>query len=113
MRYSLFPFQRFSNTTFDGGLPDIRDVLQSRPCVQTSKNVTTLQLLDHVVDCLQNVPWKMAIDHCEEDQGRLHLAVVATNLGRDLSTTRSKRDSTCSTVRQARWSHWHAVGSIA
>jgi hypothetical protein len=84
MRYSLLPFQRFSNTTFDGGFPDIRDVLQSRPCVQTSENVTTLQLLDHVVDCLQNVPWKIAIDHCEADQGRLHLAVVATNLGRDL-----------------------------
>lgn len=84
MRYSLLPFQRHSTKAFDGGLPDIRDELQSRPSVQTSKSVTTIQLLDHVVECLQNVPWNIAIDHCEENQGQLHLAVVATNLGRDL-----------------------------
>ncbi len=84
MLYSLMPFQSLRK---DGqsGLPDLRDELRSRKKKWSfSRRVTSLNLLDHVAECLQDLPWRVSIDHCQEKNGRFHLSVVATELGRDL-----------------------------
>jgi hypothetical protein len=40
--------------------------------------------LDELAEMLRSLPWKFQVDHCYEDDGNLHLALLAVDLGRDL-----------------------------
>ncbi len=84
MNYALLPFPTFSREAKYAGCPDIRNVLNSRKRNVARNAIDNLELLNHVVDTLRDLPWNFAIDHCREHNGRLHLAVMAQDLGRDL-----------------------------
>ena len=81
MRYSLFPFPSLK----DAGGPDLREQLRLRGGKRrSSQAIPNLQLVDAVVELLREVPWQIHVDHCEEADGDLRLAVVARDLGRDV-----------------------------
>lgn len=80
MNYSLMPFPSMRTA----GSADIRTVLRERNDSGCRTNIRNLDLLDAVVEDLQALPWRIRIDHCHECDGDLHVAVVATDLGRNL-----------------------------
>jgi hypothetical protein len=84
MNYALLPFPTFSREADYAGRPDIRDALASRDRDVAPKSIDNLALLNHVVDTLRDLPWDFAVDHCHEENGQLHLAVMAHDLGRNL-----------------------------
>jgi hypothetical protein len=95
MDYALFPFPTFlrdarrefprmSNDESRAGRPDIRDVLARRGQCAAHNVIGNLDLLNYIVDCLRELPWQFWIDHCHEEEGQLHLAVMADDLGHDL-----------------------------
>jgi len=84
MNYALLPFPTFSKDTDYAGRPDIRDALASRQSNAAPSGITNLELLNHVVETLRELPWDFAVDHCHESDGELHLAVLAHDLGRNL-----------------------------
>jgi hypothetical protein len=82
MRYSLLPFPSIG----EAGGPDLREQLRLRkdaPSCQPAR-IDNLELLEHVVELLADLPWKIRVDHCHEHDGDLQLAVVALDLGHDL-----------------------------
>ncbi len=85
MNYSLLPFPtRAACSEEYEGLPDIRAMLESRARNVASHAIGNLNLLNHVVEILENQPWKIWVDHCQEHDGQLHLAVVGGDMGRNL-----------------------------
>ena len=84
MNYALLPFPTFSKDAEYAGRPDIRDTLKLRQTSDATDGINNLDLLNHVVDTLRDLPWDFAIDHCYEENGDLHLAVLAHDLGRNL-----------------------------
>lgn len=84
MEYSLLPFPTYSSERDYAGRPDIRESLASRPKSHDRNTIGNLEMLDHVSDVLQQLPWRICIDHCHERDGQLHLAVMASDLGRNL-----------------------------
>src|SRR5687767_10595705 len=82
MRYALFPFPSLK----EAGGADIRSALQARVERGSSiaSTVGNLELVDETVRLLRELPWEIAVDFCDEDRGRLRLAVVAPDLGRDV-----------------------------
>ena len=79
MMYSLFPFVSLR----EAGGPDLREQLRVRGTTPT-RGIANLELLDEVTDLLRGLPWQVHVDYCHEDAGDLRLAVVATQLGRDV-----------------------------
>jgi hypothetical protein len=79
MRYSLFPFP----SLIDAGGPDICGQLRWRE--RPRRGIANLELLEATVDLLRDIPWQIQVDHCIEQDGDLHLAVVATDLACDVS----------------------------
>jgi hypothetical protein len=47
-------------------------------------SISNLALLDELVEGLRSLPWQFQVDHCHEDDGDLHVAVFAGDLGRHL-----------------------------
>jgi hypothetical protein len=84
VNYALLPFPTFSKEAEYAGRPDIRDALASRHRPVARNAIDNLELLDHVVESLRELPWRFAVDHCHEQDGQLHLAVMAHDLGRHL-----------------------------
>ena len=84
MNYALLPFPTFSTDAEYAGRPDIRATLKSRHMSDSPNGIPNLDLLNHVVETIRNLPWDFAIDHCYEVNGDLHLAVLAHDLGRNL-----------------------------
>ncbi|HEY4261041.1 MAG TPA: hypothetical protein VGM98_12805 [Schlesneria sp.] len=84
MNYALLPLPTFSKDAEYAGRPDIRDALASQDRNVARHAIDNLKLLNHVVDTLRDLPWYFAVDHCHEDNGQLHLAVMAHDLGRNL-----------------------------
>jgi hypothetical protein len=84
MDHALLPFPTYCLKGEYSGRPDIRDALAPRHRTVARHAINNLELLNHVVDTLRDLPWRFAIDHCHEHKGQLHLAVMATDLGRDL-----------------------------
>jgi hypothetical protein len=95
MNYALLPFPTFSKdakhpfpSLSSGedyeGRPDIREALGRRSRNVTQNAIDNLELLNHVTDSLRDLPWRLWIDHCHEQDGKLHLAVMADDLGRNL-----------------------------
>ena len=84
MRYALFPFPSLN----DAGGADLRSKLQGNAECNASgvSPVRNLELVDETVRLLRELPWEIAVDFCDEDRGRLRLAVVAPDLGRDVDT---------------------------
>jgi hypothetical protein len=82
MQYSLLPFRSLKNA----GGPDLREQLRLRKANGRGPVavIDNLELLTAVVELLRDVPWDVRIDHCFESEGELRLAVVATDLGRDV-----------------------------
>jgi hypothetical protein len=80
MNHSLMPFLSVK----DAGGSDIRTVLRERGSTAGGTNIRNLDLLDALVEELQSLPWQIRVDHCHEQDGDLHLAVLATDLGRNL-----------------------------
>jgi hypothetical protein len=46
--------------------------------------IANLELLDMIAEYLRNLPWAFRVDHCHEENGNLHLSIMALDLGRDL-----------------------------
>lgn len=84
MNFALLPFPTFSREADYAGRPDIRDALASRDRDVAPKSIDNLELLNHLVETLRDLPWDFAVDHCHEQNGQLHLAVMAHDLGRNL-----------------------------
>ena len=84
MNYALLPFPTFSKETDYAGRPDIRSALASREGEIAPNAISHIDLLNHVVEALRELPWEFAVDHCHEQDGKLHLAVLARDLGRNL-----------------------------
>ena len=84
MNYALLPFPTFSMEADYAGRPDIRDALASRDNNVAHNAIDNLELLNHVVESLRDLPWRFAVDHCHEHNGKVHLAVMAHDLGRNL-----------------------------
>jgi hypothetical protein len=82
MQYSLLPFHSHK----DAGGPDVREQLRKSKGNSPSEvpGIDNLELLNETVDLLREVPWRIQVDHCVESEGNLRLAVVATDLGRDV-----------------------------
>ncbi len=80
MNYSLMPFLSMRGA----GGADIRTALRERDSLARGANIRNLDLLDALVQELEALPWKIRVDHCQEHDGDFHLAVVATDLGRNL-----------------------------
>ena len=80
MRYSMMPFPSQKNA----GGPDIRSALRERKRSVGGNRVSNLALLDEAVEALRLLPWQFQVDHCYEQEGDLHLAVFAWDLGRNL-----------------------------
>jgi hypothetical protein len=78
MQYSLMPFASMKGA----GGADIRWALRGRGKGQGG--IGNLALLDELVEGLRELPWRFAVDHCEEERGDLHVAVVAQDLAREL-----------------------------
>jgi len=85
MNYSLLPFPTYSQSADGEGRPDIRDALTKRERNVAPHAVNNLDLLNHVVETLRDLPWKFRVDHCRECDGQLHLSVMARDLGRNLA----------------------------
>lgn len=85
MDYALLPFSRYLQANDDNGLTDIRQALASRKESLATHAIANLDLLNHVVDTLCALPWHFRIDHCHEDSGDMHIAILATDLGRNLA----------------------------
>jgi hypothetical protein len=83
MDYALLPFITHGGQEYDG-LPDIRAALESRTRRVASNAINNLDLLNCVVEALENQPWDIWVDHCHEESGRIHLAVYAFDMGRNL-----------------------------
>ena len=75
MNYALLPFPTFSKETDYAGRPDIRSALASREGEIAPNAISHIDLLNHVVEALRELPWEFAVDHCHEQDGKLHLAV--------------------------------------
>lgn len=84
MNYALLPFPTFSRESDYAGRPDIRDALASRHRNVAPNAIDNLELLNQVAETLRDLPWNFAVDHCHEQNGQLHLAVMAHDLGRNL-----------------------------
>ena len=84
MNYALLPFLTVSKSKNDEGYPDLRECLRNRSGAHPINGIANLELLDHLVELLQDLPWNVLIDICHEDNGQLHLAVTASDLGRNL-----------------------------
>lgn len=84
MKYSLLPFPTFSTDPDYSGLADLRETLRSRERSVAATGLCNLELTDHLVEWLQELPWHVVVNHCHEDDGRLHIAVMADDLGRNL-----------------------------
>jgi hypothetical protein len=84
MDFALLPFPTFSKVSDYSGRPDIRDALRSCERIVARNAIGNLELLNHVVDSLRELPWRFCVDHCHEQNGQLYLAVMATDLGRNL-----------------------------
>jgi len=68
----------------DAGGSDIRTVLRERRRSESRDAIDNLQLLDELVENLRSLPWQFQVDHCHENNGDLHIAVLAADLGRNL-----------------------------
>lgn len=79
MRYSLFPFPSLVNDNS----PDICSRLRQRALPRGG--IGNLELLETTIELLRAAPCQIHVDHCVEEDGDLHLAVVATNLGCEVS----------------------------
>ncbi len=79
MRYALFPFSSLGNA----GGADLVTQLRQRPRRATS-GFSNLALVEATVELLRELPWRIMVDHCVEERGNLQLAVVATDLGREI-----------------------------
>lgn len=84
MNYALLPFPTFCRGQEYAGRADIRDALASRKRNVARNAIDNLDLLNHAVEVLRDLPWQFHIDHCNEEDGQLYLAVIATDLGRNL-----------------------------
>lgn len=84
MNYALLPFTTLSKDADYEGLPDIRAALTGRRRKVSRNAIDNLELLNHVVDSLRELPWRFYVDHCHEENCQLHLAVMAVDLGRNL-----------------------------
>src|SRR5207249_7436666 len=71
MNYALLPFPTFSKEAEYAGRPDIRDALASRDRNVAPKTIDNLELLNHVVDSLRDMPWRFAVDRSEEHTSEL------------------------------------------
>ena len=82
MQYALFPFRSIRNA----GGADIREMLRQRrsDSRRSGGQFDRLELLDHVVELLRDLPQDIRVDHCCEDDGELRLAVTAVDLGGDV-----------------------------
>lgn len=80
MNYSLMPFP----SARDSGGPDIRSALRERSRVVSKHCIDNAELLDELVEALRLLPWQYQVDHCHEQDGDLHVAVWAGDLGRHL-----------------------------
>jgi hypothetical protein len=84
MDYSLLPFPTLSTDPEYAGRADIRQALKARNRKVASTAIDNVELLDHVVECLRDLPWRFFVDHCREHDGLLYVAVMAMDLGRNL-----------------------------
>ncbi len=84
MRYAFFPFPSLKNA----GGADICDRLRSRKSQMAprSDGIENLELLEEMNGLLRDLPWKIHVDHCDEADGDLRLAVIAIDLGRNIAT---------------------------
>src|SRR4051812_10437696 len=80
MNYSLMPFA----SSKDAGGSDIRSALGARKRVVRKNCIDNRELLDELVDSLRMLPWQYRVDHCHEQDGDLHVAIWALDLGRNL-----------------------------
>lgn len=83
MNYALLPFSPRAYWDYEG-LPDIRSELQSRAATAATNAIGNLELLDEIVELLRDQPWAIKIDHCQEKEGRILLAVVGIDMGRQI-----------------------------
>jgi hypothetical protein len=81
MRYSLLPFPNLGDV--DG--PDLLSALRARNTRATARHLSNQILVAELVSLLRDVPWELAVDACEENNGELRLAVISTGLGRYVS----------------------------
>ncbi|TWT77420.1 hypothetical protein Pla123a_20810 [Posidoniimonas polymericola] len=84
MQYALLPFSTRTRDHDYVGRADIRAALAERRRSIAETAIDNLELLDLVADKLQELPWRVMVDHCIEQDGRLHLAVLAPDMGRNL-----------------------------
>ncbi len=84
MNYALLPFATRAVSHDYEGLPDIRAELESCDRVVALNSISNLDLLNHVVDLLQDQPWRIMVNYCYENHGQLHLAVFGVDMGRNL-----------------------------
>ncbi len=84
MHHSLFPFELLDRPSLaNRGGSDICQALRAR-APRTCPGIPSLTLLEATVELLREVPWRIRVDHCFETDGDVQLAVVATDLGRDV-----------------------------
>ncbi len=55
------------------------------PSARTTSGPPAVDVLEATVDLLRDVPWQIHVDYCAEDDGDVRLAVVAHDLGRDVT----------------------------
>lgn len=84
MDYALLPFPTYTRERDYAGRPDLRAALASGERSVSAGSISNLELLDHLVEVLRDLSWKIMVDHCHEQEGSLHVAVLATDLGRSL-----------------------------
>jgi hypothetical protein len=82
MDYAFLPFRSYLTTADDR--PDIRVALMSRESRVGNSGISNLKLLDAVANALRDLPWRFLVDHCHEQNGDLHLSVMAMDMGREL-----------------------------
>jgi hypothetical protein len=82
MQYALFPFPSLR----EAGGGDIRSALRRRGMKSSApiRGISNIELLEHLVERLRELPWEVAVDYCHEALGDLRLAVVAKGLGRNV-----------------------------
>lgn len=84
MHHSLFPFERLVRDSLENrGGSDICQVLRARG-PRTGPGISSLTLLEATIELLRDIPWRIRVDHCIESDGDVQLAVVATDLGKDV-----------------------------
>jgi hypothetical protein len=85
MLCSLFPFPARDAA----GGPDVIARLRGR--VDARPSVPIVEILESTVEVLRAQPLRIEVDYCVEDEGDVRLAVVARDLGREMSLGDSVR----------------------